>query len=56
MLAKSLRTVLIIGSFLSLVGCYQTHSDDDLRTVPATNNPNIIQDAHRHTVMTGPTH
>jgi hypothetical protein len=25
-----------------LAGCYQIHSDDDLRTVPVTNNPNIV--------------
>jgi hypothetical protein len=25
-----------------LSGCYQVHSDDDLRTVPVTNNPNIV--------------
>lgn len=25
-----------------LSGCYQIHSDDELRTVPVTNNPNIV--------------
>jgi hypothetical protein len=25
-------------------GCYQIHSDDDLRTVPTTNNPHLIND------------
>ena len=25
-----------------LNGCYQVHSDDDLRTIPVTNNPNIV--------------
>lgn len=25
-----------------LSGCYQIHSDDDLRTVPVTNNPNLL--------------
>jgi len=29
------------------IGCYQVHSDDDLRTVPATNNPHVIQDSNR---------
>ncbi len=27
---------------LTLSGCYQAHSDDDLHTVPTTNNPHII--------------
>lgn len=35
-----------IVSFLLLAliaaGCYQIHSDDDLRTIPVTNNPNIV--------------
>ncbi len=26
-------------------GCYQAHSDDDLRTVPVTNNPHIVPSA-----------
>lgn len=25
-----------------LTSCYQAHSDDDLRTVPVTNNPHIV--------------
>lgn len=33
---------LLLLSFICLSGCYQIHSDDDLRTVPITNNPNII--------------
>ncbi len=32
--------LLIVAA--SLTGCYQIHSDDDLRTVPVTNNPNIV--------------
>jgi hypothetical protein len=27
--------------------CYQIHSDDDLRTVPTTNNPNLIHDSNK---------
>jgi hypothetical protein len=36
---------LVSAAFLSgvfLTGCYQAHSDDDLRTVPVTNNPHIV--------------
>ena len=33
---------LFLLAALSLYGCYQVHSDDDLRTIPVTNNPNII--------------
>ncbi|MES2345127.1 MAG: hypothetical protein V4494_04225 [Chlamydiota bacterium] len=31
----------------SLSGCYQAHSDDNLRTVPVTNNPLLIQDSQK---------
>ncbi len=27
---------------IAVSGCYQIHSDDDLRAVPVTNNPNIV--------------
>ena len=42
-----LRRLFLISSVttlcgLTLTGCYQAHSDDDLHTVPATNNPHII--------------
>lgn len=30
------------GVLAVLSGCYQIHSDDDLRSVPVTNNPNIV--------------
>ena len=30
-----------------LASCYQIHSDDDLRTVPTTNNPHLIQDSNK---------
>ena len=33
----------IYAAFLVLAGCFQAHNqDDDLRTVPVTNNPHII--------------
>ncbi len=33
----------LILSLLLLAGCFQAYdSDDDLRTVPVTNNPNIV--------------
>jgi hypothetical protein len=37
--------LLVVGA--SLAGCYQIHSDDDLRTVPVTNNPNIVPNQGR---------
>lgn len=37
---KLLMLLTLAG--VSLAGCYQVHSDDDLRTVPVTNNPNIV--------------
>lgn len=36
------KKVLTAIMLLSAAGCYQVHSDDDLRTVPVTNNPNIV--------------
>jgi hypothetical protein len=52
------RTILLFvcGALLSLAGCYQAHSDDDLRTVPATNNPHLIHDSNKHSMIGGPTH
>lgn len=33
----------IFFSLLSLTGCFQAYNpDDDLRTVPVTNNPHIV--------------
>ncbi len=33
---------LLAALSAGLSGCYQIHSDDDLRTVPVTNNPNLL--------------
>ena len=41
MLQLRLAALLIVVA-ATLSGCYQIHSDDDLRTVPVTNNPNIV--------------
>ena len=33
----------IFISFVALAGCFQTtNPDDDLRTVPVTNNPHVV--------------
>ncbi len=32
----------VLLATVGLTGCYQVHSDDDLRTIPVTNNPNIV--------------
>jgi hypothetical protein len=37
----SLLFLLMLG-VAGLASCYQIHSDDDLRTIPVTNNPNIV--------------
>lgn len=39
---KILCFALVSLSLLGLSGCYQAHSSDDLRSVPVTNNPNIV--------------
>lgn len=34
---------LMVLSLLALAGCFQAYNpDDDFRTVPVTNNPNIV--------------
>lgn len=42
-LKKGLAILFILTvSAIGLTSCYQIHSDDDLRTIPVTNNPNIV--------------
>lgn len=36
----SIFLIFLINSLLT--GCYQVQSEDDLRAIPTTNNPNII--------------
>ena len=39
----SFMKIYLFLSVILLTGCFQAHNDDeDLRTVPVTNNPNII--------------
>jgi hypothetical protein len=37
-----LKYLLLACSLIAFTSCYQMHSDDSLRTVPVTNNPNVI--------------
>ncbi|MBS3904540.1 MAG: hypothetical protein KGZ39_04365 [Simkania sp.] len=37
--------LLVSVGFVS--GCYQIHSDDDLRAVPTTNNPHVFQNGNQ---------
>jgi hypothetical protein len=39
---RRLSLILGFAALASLTSCYQIHSDDDLRTIPVTNNPNIV--------------
>ncbi len=45
--------LLFVGLLFSCAGCYQAHSDDDLRTVPTTNNHTLIQDSNRNSSLPG---
>lgn len=36
-----------------MAGCYQAHSDDDMRTVPVTNNPLLIHDSQKTALIPG---
>ena len=38
-----MKKIIFLALLGSLAGCFQAYNeDDDLRTVPVTNNPNII--------------
>jgi hypothetical protein len=39
---KKIKAGVVFVILLATSGCYQMHSDDDLRSVPVTNNPNIV--------------
>lgn len=41
------RFILLVAFVLLAAGCYQAHSDDDLRSIPTTNNPNILPNGGR---------
>jgi hypothetical protein len=41
-LMKFFTVTVLFSLVLCLMGCYQAHSDDALRTIPTTNNPNIV--------------
>lgn len=42
-LKKKMPFFLSLSLLLVTSGCYQVHSDDrELRTVPVTNNPNLV--------------
>ena len=51
---KSFFCLLFIAlSLLGLSGCYQISSDEDtLRTVPVTNNPNLVPGGAEPTTLT----
>jgi hypothetical protein len=36
------RFGISFAALLAISGCYQVHSDDDLRSVPVTNNPHVV--------------
>lgn len=50
-----MKTILLLLS-LFLTGCYQTNVDteDKLRTVPVTNNPNLIPKENSNSVTSLP--
>ena len=49
-----LRNFLLVFSLSALLaGCYQVHSDDGMRSVPVTNNPNVIPHTAQNEVPPG---
>ncbi len=50
---KLFNALMCFAALSCLSSCYQIHSDDDLRTIPVTNNPNIVpQNSSRMPVAT----
>ncbi|MBS0651317.1 MAG: hypothetical protein JSR93_09160 [Verrucomicrobia bacterium] len=41
-LNRTAALVLMVAVLCGATSCYQIHSDDDLRTIPVTNNPNVV--------------
>jgi hypothetical protein len=41
-MGKFILSALLFVSLSFLSGCYQMSGNDDLRTIPVTNNPNIV--------------
>lgn len=39
---KMILIPLLVAAMGLVSGCFQAHSDDDLRGVPVTNNPHLI--------------
>ncbi|MEK7339323.1 MAG: hypothetical protein WBD50_05315 [Candidatus Rhabdochlamydia sp.] len=37
-----MRLLSVLFGIICLSGCYQMRDDEDLRTVPVTNNPTIV--------------
>lgn len=48
-----MKLFLVIPVMLLLAGCFQAHSDDDLRAIPVTNNPNIVPSGGQNGQFTG---
>ena len=49
-----MKKSLFFFAVIACTGCYQIHSDDDLRTVPTTNNPDLIPANLRNQPSIGP--
>jgi hypothetical protein len=49
-----MKFVFISLALLGLLsGCYQMRSDDSLRSIPVTNNPNLVPGAGKASVPSG---
>ncbi len=47
MLKNLILFCFFLFGMIMFSSCFQAHSDDILRMVPTTNNPNIIQDSSK---------
>lgn len=49
-MTRQVRTLLLLIGISIFTGCYHSSDDDDFRSVPVTNNPNMIP---MNTAMSG---
>ena len=40
-----MKYLIVLFCLTSVIGCYQIGAEDDLRTVPVTNNPTLVPDS-----------
>ncbi len=50
---EMIKYLLLLCVCAFLAGCYQMHSEDEMHTVPVTNNPNVLPHTAQRNLPTG---